>query len=58
MLLMAAALSAGSPAETAPGEPIPLKPGPHLFLDDRLIEHSSNLVRRINQPKRDLPGPA
>jgi len=34
-----------------------LRPGPHLFLDDALIESSSNLTRRVNSPRRALPGP-
>jgi hypothetical protein len=41
------------------GSPIALGPGPHLFLDDTLINQSSNLTRRINMPVRDpaLPDP-
>ena len=34
-----------------------LQPGPHLFLDDFLVEGTSNVVRRINTPQRDLPQP-
>lgn len=39
--------------------PIVLKAGPHLFLDEFLIEGSSNITRRINRPKRDpgIPNP-
>jgi len=36
-----------------------LGPGPHLFLDEFLIESSSNLTRRVNAPQRDpaIPNP-
>ncbi len=39
--------------------PIHLRPGPHLFLDEYLIESSSNVVRRVNVPRRDyaIPNP-
>ena len=37
--------------------PIRLQPGPHLFLDDFLIQQSSNVVRRIDSPRRDLTQP-
>jgi len=39
--------------------PIVLKPGPHLFIDDYLIETSSNVTRRVNCPTRDpkIPNP-
>lgn len=41
--------------------PVPLRlgPGPHLFLDDLLIEASTNLTRRVNRPQRDpdIPNP-
>jgi hypothetical protein len=38
---------------------IPLRPGPHLFLDEFLIESSSNVTRRVNAPNRDpaIPHP-
>lgn len=41
------------------GAPIHLRPGPHLFLDEYLIESSSNVVRRVNVPRRDptIPNP-
>ncbi len=40
-------------------EPIVLEPGPHLFVDDYLIETSRNLVRKVQQPARDpgIPNP-
>jgi len=38
-------------------ESIQLDAGPHLLLDNFLIESSSNVTRRINSPKRDLPDP-
>jgi hypothetical protein len=37
--------------------PIRLRAGPHLLLDDYLIEQASNVTRRINCPKRSLVGP-
>ena len=40
-------------------EPIHLGPGPHLFLDEYLIEQSHTVVRRVNRPQRDpqIPNP-
>ena len=42
----------------APG-PIELKPGPHLLLDEFLIESSMNITRKMNLPVRDpaIPNP-
>lgn len=42
-----------------PDGPIVLKPGPHLFVDDYLIEKTNNVTRRVNRPKRDpkIPNP-
>ncbi len=39
--------------------PIQLRAGPHLFLDEWLIESSSNISRRFNVPRRDaaIPNP-
>ena len=37
--------------------PIILRAGPHLLLDDYLIEQSSNVTRRINCPQRFLKDP-
>jgi hypothetical protein len=34
-------------------EPITLKPGPHLFIDDSLIAESCNVRRVVNRPERD-----
>jgi hypothetical protein len=34
-------------------EPIRLRPGPHLFLDDYLVAKTDNLKRRVNCPARD-----
>ncbi|MEO5803302.1 MAG: hypothetical protein ABIR24_07205 [Verrucomicrobiota bacterium] len=34
--------------------PIVLRPGPHLFVDEFLVESSSNVVRRVNQLTRNL----
>jgi hypothetical protein len=41
------------------GKPIRLGPGPHLFLDQHLIEKSQNMQRRVNRPQRDphIPNP-
>ena len=46
-------------AESAPEsiDPIVLGIGPHLFLDDYLIESSSFVVRRIMSPKRESANP-
>jgi len=43
----------------ARAEPIPLRPGPHLLIDDFLIESSTHLTRRVNRPGRDptIPNP-
>jgi hypothetical protein len=37
--------------------PILLRAGPHLLLDDYLIEQASNVTRRINCPQRSLAAP-
>ena len=37
--------------------PLVLPPGPHLFVDDFLIESSSRLARVVNAPQRDLDRP-
>ena len=39
--------------------PICLGPGPHLFIDDFLIQSSANVKRRVNRPRRDprIPNP-
>ena len=39
--------------------PIRLRPGPHLFIDDFLVEKSQDIKRRVNCPRRDpdLPNP-
>lgn len=41
------------------GAAIALSTGPHLFLDESLIEFSSNITRRVIQPSRDpaIPNP-
>ncbi|MEW6360314.1 MAG: PA14 domain-containing protein [Planctomycetota bacterium] len=46
----------GSPK---PKEPIRLRSGPHLFLDDYLVESSRNVARGVNRPVRDprIPNP-
>jgi hypothetical protein len=48
-----------APSLAKSGAPIHLRPGPHLFLDEFLIESSSNVVRRVNHPQRDpaIPNP-
>lgn len=53
------------PGEGIPGHapdaelPVPARPGPHLLLDDYLIEASSGVERVIMQPQRnpDIPNP-
>lgn len=42
-----------------PAGPIRLGPGPHLLLDEKLIESSEGITRRVNSPKRDtdIPNP-
>jgi hypothetical protein len=45
---------------TAPADsPVPAHPGPHLFVDDALIESAQNVSRVIMHPKRDsaIPNP-
>src|SRR5687768_869271 len=43
-----------SAADSKPSPaPIVLNPGPHLFLDEFLVESSSNVVRRVNPPVRN-----
>lgn len=44
---------------TSNREPIELRTGPQLLLDEYLIESSSNLVRKVNPPRRDsaIPNP-
>ncbi|HWP39509.1 MAG TPA: PA14 domain-containing protein, partial [Tepidisphaeraceae bacterium] len=44
---------------TRPSQPVPARPGPHLFIDDYLIASSQNLVRQVCQPRRDpsIPNP-
>ena len=37
--------------------PILLRAGPHLLLDDYLIEQASNVTRRINCPQRSIAEP-
>jgi hypothetical protein len=34
-------------------EPMPIRPGPHLFIGDYLMESSENITRQVNQPQRD-----
>ncbi len=37
--------------------PVPLNPGPHLFIDDYLIAYSGNLTKTTHAPKRVLNEP-
>ena len=49
-----------SGGEGAHGQgPVRLGAGPHLFLDDYLIESSTGVTRRVNRPERDpgIPNP-
>lgn len=40
-------------------KPVALRPGPHLFIDDFLIDQTSDVRRRVNCPVRDpkIPNP-
>ncbi|MHC4501191.1 MAG: PA14 domain-containing protein, partial [Planctomycetota bacterium] len=40
-------------------EPMPIRPGPHLFIGDYLIESSQDIIRQVKQPQRDpnIPNP-
>ena len=53
---MKATNSPGATFDTL-AEPIALEQGPHLLIDDYLIEVSQNVSRKVNQPERFLPGP-
>jgi len=44
----------GAPGPTPSGTPVRLTAGPHLFLDEYLIEASWNVSRQVNRPQRDL----
>jgi hypothetical protein len=48
-----------APRQTPATAAIRLPSGPHLFLDESLIESSSNIIRRVNMPRRDaaIPNP-
>ena len=45
--------------EATGGGPVRLGAGPHLFVDDFLIESCANVTRRVNRPARDpgIPNP-
>lgn len=47
---------AGEPAAKA-AEPVPLKRGPHLLLDEYLIARSVGVERKVMPPQRFLDGP-
>jgi hypothetical protein len=49
----------GRKERAGPGEPVRLGAGPHLFVDDLLIDRSTNVKRRVNRPRRDpsIPNP-
>lgn len=63
LLLGLGAAVNGSPSSAGGGQAmrseteVRLTRGPHLFLDDTLIEASEQLTRQVNRPPRDLPGP-
>jgi len=44
---------------TRPDAPVPVHPGPHLFLGDYLISESVNVLREVMMPERDpaIPNP-
>lgn len=52
-------LPAPAASPTATARAIHLGSGPHFFLDEVLIERSSNVLRRVNPPVRDpaIPNP-
>src|SRR5690242_5476460 len=37
--------------------PIALQPGPHLLVDDYLIEAATNVTRKVRPPERELTKP-
>lgn len=41
----------------SPKKPLSLRPGPHLFIDDYLVDKAVNVQRRVNSPTRDPNGP-
>lgn len=45
------------PQRLAPREPITLKKGPHVLIDDHLIERSIGVERKVVQPRRFLDNP-
>jgi hypothetical protein len=45
------------PATSTATEPIRLRPGPQLFVDDYLVGKSVDVKRRVNCPVRDRKGP-
>src|SRR5262249_14744319 len=52
------AAAGGAPkGPRAHSKPIALKKGPHLLLDDFLIEKSTGLTRAIHQPRRERAKP-
>lgn len=56
--LAAGCASAGlAVAEGGAGAAIELGAGPHLLLDDHLIEEQRQVVRKVNRPRRDLAVP-
>ncbi len=44
---------------THPRKPVPVFPGPHLFLDHYLIAEANHIIRKVIQPDRDplIPNP-
>ncbi len=50
--IAAASLVTSLAAEPSPA-PIVLRPGPHLFVDEFLVESSYNVVRHLNQLTRN-----
>src|SRR5687768_3831278 len=54
----AAMIAAAGVRDTAGAEaPLTLGSGPHLFLDDHLIQRSAGVTRRIRSPERQLSRP-
>lgn len=57
LLLIATHVVSTEPQRAEAREPIVLKKGPHLLLDDHLIARSVGVERKVIQPQRFLDGP-
>jgi hypothetical protein len=57
VLAATAAIAAPMPGVAQGPAALTLRPGPHLFLDDRLIERAEGVRRSVHSPRRTLSGP-